>query len=145
MMSKLLEVAKKEGIDVLYWDFIEPLQGVYCIGTDIPPTLALSNRLITSSCNDMCSILAELLGAHFSFARTGEEVVYPCYNGRQERTTLQAKEWAANYLISQDDLHKAFAQGNTDINKLVNYFGFSEELIKIRLKIAIINKELAVS
>ncbi|AEG62001.1 ImmA/IrrE family metallo-endopeptidase [Desulforamulus ruminis] len=145
MMSKLLEMAKGEGIDILYWDFREPLQGVYCTGTNIPSTIALSNRLIASSCNDICSILAELLGAHFSFARAGEEVIYPCYNGKKERTTLLAKEWAANYLISQDDLHKALAQGNTDVNKLVNYFGFSEELIKIRLKIAIINKELAVS
>lgn len=82
MQSELLEMVKREGIDILYWDFVKPLQAVYCSRPGMPPTIGLSLRYIDGNSNEMCSILAELLGVHFSTGEGTDEVTYPLHNGR---------------------------------------------------------------
>lgn len=66
MVLTLLALAKNEGINIIWWDFIPPLEAIYWAAPDLPPIIGLSYSLKLNSKAYLRCILAEELGHHFT-------------------------------------------------------------------------------
>jgi Domain of unknown function (DUF955). len=135
-MEKMLELAYKEGIDVEEFDFPPPLRGIYICQLDANAmAIGLDKNLDTIA--EKRSIMAEELGHHFT--TVGQCISREFYNYSNrlqiDKAEYVALRWAANYLISDDDLLDALQEGLDDISSLAERFTVTPDIIKLRLKL----------
>lgn len=134
-MDKMLKLADSENIVVEKFDFAPPLRGIYICQPNRAPTIGLASSL--DSIAERRSIMAEELGHHFT---TGSYCLcreFYNYSVRQniDKIEYKALRWAANYLISDDELLDAFYEGIDDARSLAERFSVMPEIIRLRIKL----------
>lgn len=134
-MEKLFELAHNEDIIVEEFYLEAPLKGIYIHQDAKPPLIGLSTAI--SSIAEKRSIFAEELGHHFT--SVGDSLPHEFYNYSERvqisKIEYKALRWAANHLISDDDLLNAFADCIDTPSELAEYFRVVPEIISIRLKL----------
>lgn len=134
-MEQMLKLAYEENIFVeeLYLD--EPLKGLYVYQDGNPPLIGLNTTI--SDIAEKRSILAEELGHHFTSVGNIISREFHNYSTRQSisKAEYKALRWAANYLISDDDLLNAFHDCVDTTCELAEYFRVTPEIITVRLKL----------
>ena len=134
-MEQMLTLAYEENIFVeeLYLD--EPFKGLYVHQLGKPPLIGLSTAIVDIA--EKRSILAEELGHHFTTVGPIISREFHTYSTRQSisKAEYKALRWAANYLISDDDLLSAFRDCIDTPIELAEYFKVTPEIIKVRLKL----------
>lgn len=80
-------------------------------------------------------MLTHELRHHFTGTKSNATHTYMHYKERieQNRDEYQAMAWAAEYLMSDDDIDVAFKKGINETLDLGHYFNVDEELVKLRL------------
>lgn len=137
MPQKLLMLAAKHGIEVVFWDFAPPLEAVYWTYPGLPPYIGLSRRILSSTAY-FRSILAEELGHHFTTVGQALPKAYFHYRDRLAVSKAEqlALRWAAKYLMPYSRMKKAIKEGAKEIWELAEYFNVTEELVRVRLSLA---------
>jgi len=135
-MEGMLTIAEKEHIKIDYFAFHEPLKGIYYVEQNMPPVIGLSHSL-HDDIPLLRSVMAEELGHHFTSVGNCIPKEFYNYTARQhiDKAEYKALRWAANYLISDDDLLDAFRDGLDGISTLAEYFMVTPEIINLRLKL----------
>jgi Zn-dependent peptidase ImmA (M78 family) len=136
MPQKLLEIAKREGIVIEYWDFRPPLEAVYWSAPGLPPIIGL-NKPLAKSTQHLRSVLAEELGHHFT--TVGDRIPKTYFNRRQlleiSRAEYRAMKWGALFLIQKKALMHAIHDGKKEKWELAEHFNVTQKLIEFRLKL----------
>jgi Zn-dependent peptidase ImmA (M78 family) len=134
-MEKMLDLAYKENILVEKFDFAPPLRGIYMCQPDSRPIIGLDVKL--NSVVEERSIMAEELGHHFTSVGYCVNRQFYNYSTRLHISKIEYKalRWAANYLISDDDLLDAFKDGIDGISSLAEYFMVVPEIVRLRVKL----------
>jgi Zn-dependent peptidase ImmA (M78 family) len=136
MPHKLLEIAKKEGIMIEYWDFHPPLVAVYWSSPGLPPIIGL-NRSLSKNRPRLRSVLAEELGHHFT--TVGDKIPKTYFNRQQlleiSRAEYRAMKWAAIFLVPKKPLLHAISSGVKEKWELAEHFDVTQKVIEFRLKL----------
>ena len=135
-MEGMLTIAEREHIHVDYFPFCEPLKGIYYVEQNMSPVIGLDHSL----CDDrplLRSVMAEELGHHFTSVGNCLPKEFYNYSARQhvDKAEYKALRWAANYLISDDDLLDAFRDGLDGVSSLAEHFMVTPEIVNLRLKL----------
>ncbi|ELU5586514.1 ImmA/IrrE family metallo-endopeptidase [Clostridium perfringens] len=113
--------------------FKENIKGIYFKVPGIDPTIGI-NMSILSDTRKYISILAEELGHHFTSSGdlTSECITYAdkLNKSKQEK---KARMWAANYLISDEEIIGALLHLSGTLSGLALHFNVTEEIIKYKL------------
>ncbi|EOU1841396.1 ImmA/IrrE family metallo-endopeptidase [Clostridium perfringens] len=113
--------------------FKENIKGIYFKVPGIDPTIGI-NISILSDTRKYISILAEELGHHFTSSGdlTSECITYAdkLNKSKQEK---KARMWAANYLISDEEIIGALLHLSGTLSGLALHFNVTEEIIKYKL------------
>ncbi|WP_415341816.1 ImmA/IrrE family metallo-endopeptidase [Clostridium perfringens] len=113
--------------------FKENIKGIYFKVPGIDPTIGI-NMSILSDTRKYISILAEELGHHFTSSGdlTSECITYAdkLNKSKQEK---KARMWAANYLISDEEIIGALLHISGTLSGLALHFNVTEEIIKYKL------------
>lgn len=132
------------------------IEGIYFKVPGLSPTIGIHNNIVYDT-KKYISILAEELGHHFtSIGDLSAECITYTEKLNRSRQERQARMWAANYLISDEEINVAILQNICSIYGLSIHFNVTEEIIKYKLlsiylkedkynniKISIRNKEVA--
>jgi Zn-dependent peptidase ImmA (M78 family) len=134
MPYELIKVATQNNIRVEFWNFDWPLEAIYY--DEKRPWILLSKELFSDRAH-FRSVLAEELGHHFTSA--GDRIIRADADyqdvleiGRQE---YRAKVWAARFLMSVEDLERAFCRGLKHDWELAEYFCVDKQLINVRMMV----------
>ncbi len=120
----LLEEANCEYIQVIQYNFDSPnLKALYCDGY-----IALNNA-ITTTVEKTCLIAEELGHFHTSVGDILDQSTLE--NRRQEHT---AKKWAAQKLITFDEIIKASQQGVCNKYELADFLEVTEDFVERSLQ-----------
>lgn len=143
MPFQMFVLAEKSGVNVLYWDFANPFEAVYISLPGCYPVIGLCKSLFSSRAH-FRSVFAEELGHHFTSAGTNALKPHFHYADKllYSRDEYKAMQWAANYLIPDENLEYAvFKRGLTEVWQLRDYFCVDEEMIDFRLRLLKRKKE----
>ena len=134
MPLQLVVYAEACGIRIEYWDFVPPIEALYFCTPDTHPVIGLSKNLPGNKTH-FRTVLAEEIGHHFTCAQDGLPKTYFHYHERLRvcRAECRALRWAARFLIPDDALWEAMAQGIRETWRLAEHFEVDEGLMKIRL------------
>lgn len=128
-LLKLIEVEKINLDENLH---IPNILGIYINDFRINPTIGIKSNL--SSTKEYCSVLAEELGHHF---KTNGNLIINIDSYAQEiskeKEENMAKLWAANFLISDDELIEALINCISNKYDICEYFNASDELLRYKL------------
>lgn len=132
-LTDIFEIIEKEHIIIEEVDLQNNIDGIYLKIPDLYPIIGVSTSIINDN-KKYISTLAEELGHHFTSLGdlTAE---YFTYSDRilRAKQEYKARRWAANFLISTNDLIHALSSSITSLSDLSNYFSVSCELIKIKI------------
>jgi Zn-dependent peptidase ImmA (M78 family) len=134
MPDQLLKLAEKEGIRIVYWDFIPPLEAVYTEFPGLPPSIGLSKR-ITRNRAHYRTVLAEELGHHYTTVGDHLPKEYFHYSDRLEtgREEHRAMRWAAECLLPDNELEYVMLDHQiTEEWALADFFCVDESLITFK-------------
>lgn len=122
-MTDLFCIADDDGIPIEYFPL--PLNGSMAVQTNDGEFVVL-DRSLSKGGAASTSHLAHELG----HCMTGS--FYNAYSPLDIRRKheYRADKWAVQNLISEVDLDKAVADGNTELWQLAEYFGITEDLMK---------------
>lgn len=132
------------------------IEGIYFKVPGLSPTIGIHKNIVSDT-KKYISILAEELGHHFtSIDDLSAECITYTQKLNKSRQERRARIWAANYLISDEEINRAILQNICSIYALSIHFNVTEEIIKYKLlsiylkedkynniKISIRNKEVA--
>ncbi len=132
------------------------IQGIYFKVPGLSPTIGIHKNIVSDT-KKYISILSEELGHHFtSIGDLSAECITYTQKLNRSRQERRARMWAANYLISDEEINGAILQNICSIYALSIHFNVTEEIIKYKLlsiylkedkynniKISIRNKEVA--
>jgi hypothetical protein len=137
MPLELFELAKRQGINIEWWDFKPPLEAVYWATPGLPPVIGLSCLLKRSSSAYLRCVLAEEIGHHFTTSNNSVPRTFFHYRDRLEvsRAEYKALKWAALYLMPRDKLLYAIKHGITEKWEFAEWFNVTEEMVDFRLKL----------
>ncbi len=108
MPDSLLDLAKKNGINLKFWDFQPPVTAIYYYYPGKSPVIGIDRKLKSNIKNFRC-ILAEELGHYFTTDKGNMVAHYHIQDRIQVcREEYKAMEWAVNYLIPNEKLEMAF-------------------------------------
>lgn len=136
IMKAMFDIAEKEGIEVYWFDFEPPVQGLYWAPSSSAPVIGLDNKLENNMPLCRC-IIAEELGHHFTLGQNCLQCTYFNYRDRlaTSKAEYRALKWAANYLMPEDKLREAFRAGCREVWQLADYFNVTEEMVRFRIKL----------
>lgn len=132
------------------------IEGIYFKVPGLSPTIGIHKNIVSDT-KKYISILAEELGHHFtSIGDLSAECITYTQKLNRSRQERRARMWAANYLISDEEINVAILQNICSIYALSIHFNVTAEIIKYKLlsiylkedkynniKISIRNKEVA--
>ncbi|MEA4924925.1 MAG: ImmA/IrrE family metallo-endopeptidase [Syntrophomonadaceae bacterium] len=130
----LHDIVEREGINLIYWDFAEPVRGLYVRQPGIPPFIGISTAILDIPA-EYYSVLGEEIGHHFTIPINMISTTCLNYQDRLSISALEHKAlcWAAQFLIDIDDIRSALAKGYNNHKDLSTYFGLTEELVTYRM------------
>lgn len=135
-MNNMYILANESKIKVHFFDFLDPIKGIYFVGVDMPPVIGLDKSLKTNR-PLLRSIMAEELGHHFT--TVGECVPRKFYNYSNRlhisKVEFKALRWAANYLIDDNALKIVLHDGINTHCELAEHFCVSNEIMDMKLRL----------
>lgn len=134
MLVTIFEIIEREGIDVEWWDFPEPISAVY-VEIDNCKVIGLKNDLHKSNRKLKCALSEEL--GHYFIGSTYKNKKPETYKEKIDIAKMEykAKKWQVFFLIPEEEFIRAVKKGITKIWELAEYFDVDEELIKFYLKL----------
>jgi Zn-dependent peptidase ImmA (M78 family) len=131
---QLLKDAYEQGIVVEYLDFQSQLEAFYFNNPNCPPIIGISKHLF-NNLPHFRTVFAHELGHHFTRSKNTLQHAYMHYRDRIEmsREEYRAMAWAAEYLISEDNINDAFIKGLNQPWDLSEYFAVDLDLVRLRL------------
>ncbi|MDQ0149160.1 ImmA/IrrE family metallo-endopeptidase [Eubacterium multiforme] len=133
-LTDIYNLIEKENLILEEVNFKEPnIEGIYFKVPGLSPTIGIHKNIVHNT-KKYISVLAEELGHHFTSIGdlTAECVTYAQKLNRSKQE-LRARRFAANYLISDDEIIGAILQNINTIYGLSSYFNVTEEIIKYKL------------
>lgn len=133
-ITDLYKLIEDENI-ILEEIFFSPpcIDGIYFKESDLNPTIGINLNLLSDS-KKYISVLAEELGHHFtSLGDLSQECVGYAQSLNRNKQEKRARMWAANYLISDDDILHAIIHETTTLCGLASYFNVEEWIVKFKL------------
>jgi Zn-dependent peptidase ImmA (M78 family) len=125
-LELLQEEALQHSIDVTYAPLPKRIKGLYCEGYDIYPVIALNKQNIVDSKEETC-IVAEELGHYYtSSGDLLDEAADMTLVRKQEE---KARRWAANRIISLNDIIKAYEYGSRTQQEFAEYLDTTEDFL----------------
>ena len=96
----MYEIAQQEDIIVEFFNFAQPLEGIYIVNSDLPIVIGLNSSLKNNT-PLLRSVMAEELGHHFTSVGSCVPQQFYNYNYRCRinKCEYKALKWAALYLI----------------------------------------------
>jgi Zn-dependent peptidase ImmA (M78 family) len=133
MANQLLQLARKNGIFIEFYNFKSSIEGLYMKLPDNPPIIGLSKNLFVNYAH-FRSVLAHELGHHYLSNKSSPNTLFHSPNQKIVRhEEYKAWKWAANHLIPEDKLANAIGLGIRETWRLAELFEVDEEVVKIRL------------
>lgn len=133
-MIRLMCLADREGIAVVYWHFAPPIKGMYRREPGMPPIIGLDYSILDNPAEHR-SIMAEELGHHMTSLDEG--ICTTCFHYQDRiavsKSEYKALRWAAQYLIKLPQIVQALQDGFDTYPKMAAYFQVTEELVRHRL------------
>jgi Zn-dependent peptidase ImmA (M78 family) len=131
--DKLLDLAKRNGINLMFWDFQPPIEAIYYYYPGKNPVIGIDRKLKNNIKNFRC-ILAEELG-HFFTTDQGNMVSHYHLHDKIQiyREEYKAMKWAVNYLIPDEELEIAF--NTMSPWELEDYFQVNSDFMAFKLKL----------
>lgn len=129
-LNQLLELAKKEKIDIHYLDIKEiGVLGLYVKNEGLPHMIFLD----TSIKNDkykLIEVLAEELGHYFTSIGNSVNNIHT-YRDKLNvgKCENKATKWATNFLVSEDDIIQVVNSNITCIYEMADIIGVSIEIL----------------
>lgn len=109
------------------------IEGIYFKVPGLSPTIGIHKNIVTDT-RKYISVLAEELGHHFtSIGDLSAECVTYNQKINKSKQEKRARIWAANYLISDEEINRAIIQNIGNIYALSIHFNVTEEIIKYKL------------
>lgn len=134
-MEAMLNLACRENIIVEEFYLEPPLKGIYICQDGRPPVIGLSTAINTMA--EKRSVMAEELGHHFT--TIGDCLPRQFYNYAHRLTISKAEykalRWAANHLISDNDLFDMLREGLYKPCELAEYFCVVPEIINTKINL----------
>ncbi len=135
-MEKLLDIARKERINLEYSKLPDNLLGLYVAKGSALPLIILDKTLKSDYRLHRC-ILAEEIGHHFT--SVGQTICpaanFPFWQTGQSKAELKALRWSAMHLIPYKNLMQAVHKESLHlIWQLAEKFDVTEELMLFRLQ-----------
>lgn len=109
------------------------IEGIYFKAPGLSPTIGINKNIVPDT-RKYTSVLAEELGHHFT--STGDistECVTYTQKINKSKQEKRARLWAANYLISDEEINRAILQNIGNIYTLSIHFNVTEEILKYKL------------
>lgn len=133
-MQQMFELADQEGVNIRWYNFVQPIRGMYWDPIVKPPVIFLDNTLAKNNRLLRC-VMAEELGHHFTLDRDCLYRTYYNYRDRLDvsRAEYRALRWAAKHLIPQEKLEKLIRSGIVQKWEIAEAFNVVEELIPYRM------------
>lgn len=109
------------------------IEGIYFKVSGMNPIIGIHKNLLTDT-RKYISVLAEELGHHFTSSGnlTSECITYSDKLNRSKQEK-KARIWAANFLISDNEIIGAILQNVNTIYRLSLHFNVTKEIIKYKL------------
>ena len=129
-LNQLLELAKKEKIDIHYLDINKiGVLGLYVKNEGLPHMIFLD----TSIKNDkykLIEVLAEELGHYFTSIGNSVNNIYT-YRDKLNVSKCENKatKWASNFLVNEDDIIQLVNSNITCIYEMANIIGVSVDIL----------------
>lgn len=138
MPKQLFELAKKEGIKIVWWeDLPYPLEG-YFIQYDqgYPPAIYLGRHL-ASDIPRLRTHLAHELGHFYTTSgdTTPKQYLSVIAETKVSRAEYLANRWAAFHLMPWDEVNQALREGLIEKWELAERFRVLEELVVLRMRL----------
>lgn len=133
-LSDIYSLIKDESIELEEVYFKSPsIGGIYFKVSGMNPIIGIHKNLLTDT-RKYISVLAEELGHHFTSSGnlTSECITYSDKLNRSKQEK-KARIWAANFLISDNEIIGAILQNVNTIYGLSLHFNVTEEIIKYKL------------
>lgn len=109
------------------------IEGIYFKVSGMNPIIGINKKLLTDT-RKYISVLAEEIGHHFTSSGdlTSECITYAdkLNKSKQEK---KARIWAANFLISDEEIIGALLNISGTLSGLALHFNVTEEIIKYKL------------
>jgi len=142
MPEKLLQLAERLNISIIFWDFKPPLDAVYWCRPGLPPYIGIAKRVCENRTYFRC-ILAEEIGHHKY--TVGQMITKTSYRYgdrlRVSKEEYRAMRWAAQYLIPKDELLQALRNG-LSVGELEEHFDVTTEMMEFRLQLTDVQEKL---
>lgn len=133
-LSDIYSLIKDESIELEEVYFKSPsIKGIYFKVSGMNPIIGVHKNLLTDT-RKYISVLTEELGHHFTSSGnlTSECITYSDKLNRSKQEK-KARIWAANFLISDNEIIGAILQNVNTIYGLSLHFNVTEEIIKYKL------------
>lgn len=129
-LNQLLELAKKEKIDIHYLDIKEMgVLGLYVKNEGLPHMIFLDNS-IKNDKYKLIEVLSEELGHYFTSIGNSINNIHTYRDklivGKCEN---KATKWATNFLVNEDDIIKLINNNITCIYEMADIMGVSVEIL----------------
>ncbi|MCX0376159.1 ImmA/IrrE family metallo-endopeptidase [Clostridium perfringens] len=109
------------------------IEGIYFKVSGMNPIIGIHKKLLTDT-RKYISVLAEELGHHFtSSGNLASECITYSDKINRSKQEKKARIWAANYLISDEEIIGALLHLSGTLNGLALHFNVTEEIIKYKL------------
>lgn len=141
-LIQLFEVIEKENILIEEIDIkYNNIKGMYLNIPDFPPTILIDKSVISNRCK-FISILSEELGHHFTtlgnLPQKSKSYSERLQKNKKER---QAKLWAANFLISDEDFIQALCNCISTHSDICDCFNITNEILQYKIYSIIVDEK----
>lgn len=156
-ITDIYNLIEKENIILEEVNFKQSIiEGIYFKVPGLSPTIGIHKNIISDT-KKYISVLAEELGHHFtSIGDLSAECITYTQKVNRSKQEKRARIWAANFLISDDEIVGALTHNINTLYGLSDHFNVTEEIIKYKLlsiylkedkynstRLTIMNKEVA--
>ncbi len=134
ILSDIYSLIEDENIELEEFYFKSSnIEGIYFKVSGINPIIEIHKKLLADT-RKYISVLAEELGHHFTSSGnlTSECITYSDKINRSKQEN-KARMWAANYLISDEEIIEALLHISGTLSGLALHFNVTEEIIKYKL------------
>lgn len=141
-LSKLFELVEKESIIIEETNINHSnTKGLYLNIPGFPPTIFIDKSIINDRCR-LISILSEELGHHFTtlgnLPQRSRSYSEKLQKNKKEK---QAKYWAANFLISDEDFAKALCNCISTPCDICDCFNITDEILQYKIYSIVIDEK----
>lgn len=132
-INDIYKIIDKEHIILEEVPFKNNFDGIYFKVPGLEPAIGINAKIVGNS-KKYLSTLTEELGHHFT---TIGDLTSECFTYSDKlirsKKEFKARRWAANFLISDEELQLALQYPFTNISSLCDHFNVTEEIIQMKI------------